>query len=113
MIAKTVAAALGFSRRGRGNPFRAMADAEHELMIAFEVYQTQTANCVGNDGRSTHDWRSIFADAARTHAARCAQCRRTPSWQTVERFWRKHARAVIPPHLIDQSLSQKIDDILR
>jgi hypothetical protein len=113
-IAKAVAIALGF-RPGRVNPFEVHRHTEHELMLAFAVYETHAANW-GDQQRgraSAHDWRTIFQDAARRHHATCDQCKRLPSWQTMERYWRKHALTVIPPHLIDAAQSHKVADILR
>ena len=114
-IAPAVAAALGFSGRGRTNPFKAIEQATHELQIAFDVYQCHTRNRANHQRglEPTHDWTTVFQDAARSHKQRCEWCRRTPSVKTVERYWRMHALDVIPPRLIARAKSHKIDDILR
>jgi hypothetical protein len=115
VIARAVAAALGFRRRGRSNPFRDVNQAAHELMIASDVYTTHTMNWSrqrqGVEG--THDWDSVYRDAAILHHQHCEDCVRVPSTGTVERYWRKHALSVIPPHLIKHANSTKIDDILK
>lgn len=89
-IAQVLAQALEF-RRGRAtgarNPLMAMADTEHEIMIAFEVYQ----QCVA--GHSKED--SAFQRVTETHPAACAhprKCRKI-SRSTVRAYWKKHAAA--------------------
>jgi hypothetical protein len=113
-IAPTIARIV-FPRRGRTNPFDAIPADVHELLIAFHVYECHTRNRHAHrEGREgTADWTIIFQEAAREHLRQCDRCRRAPSTKTIERYWRKHALSVIPPHLVARARSRKIDDILR
>ena len=107
-IHRAVAGALGFNRRGRSNPFDAIKQHGHEVMMAYHVYQTYKRN----RKNYTHAWATVFRDAADWHHQRCVLARCRSSAKTMERYWYKHALTVIPPHLIDRAPSRTIDQIL-
>jgi hypothetical protein len=93
---------------GRGaNPFHAITQPSHELMVAHEVYLYQ------GDHRH-YSWSAIFKDVAAEHSRTCDDgCKKPMTVATVKRYWYRHALSVIPPHIIKRALSQKLDDILR
>jgi hypothetical protein len=108
---RAVARAVGFKGGPRFNPFRRMADLEHEVGVAQDVYRYFNANqyYMGQG----MNWAAVFADVAAAHPANCDQCRIRISAGTVKRYWYKHALTVIPRRLVDRAKSHKLDDILR
>ena len=113
-VAKAVASAVGLTCRGRSNPFTEWNRKGHELGIAMDVYlcdgekwlDQRTRGVVGNK------WKAICEAGAERHNKTCA-CGRPIGWKTAERYFRLHAKAIIPPHLQLRSKSQKVADILR
>jgi hypothetical protein len=116
-VAKAVASAVGLECRGGYNPFdwsRGWARTQHETMIAISVfwcYCTSLAKQPHGVSR-LHDLKTIYKDGAVAHNQACG-CGRSISWKTAERYFRKHAKVVIPADLQRDSKSQKISDILR
>lgn len=105
-IDRAIAAALGFSYRGRQNPFSAPTQKARDIVIAFDVYSAHTKNWSnqrkGLEG--TQKWDAIFASVATSHGI---------SVPTVKRCWYTHARHVIPRHLLNSSAtSKKVADFL-
>ena len=113
-IDRAVARAVGLAGRGRFNPFNELARPGHELLIAHEVYREQTRNRTNQSlGQSpTHSWSAIFEDVARRHSETCDECKGV-NRGTVKAYWYKHAKDVIPKHLVKEAGSKKLDDILR
>ena len=85
-------------RKGRVNPFVEISRASRDFSIACAVYQCQTTN-------RHYSWRAVYEEVADEYGI---------GWKTVERLWRRHAREVIPPHILDKSpKTKKVADILR
>ncbi len=114
-LAVAVYQAVGFEPRGRANPFKELGKAGHEIGVAYEVFQLHEKNrreqLNGTAGVGTYDWKTIFKLTAAEHRRKC-DCAGM-GWKTVERYWRLHALAVIPPALVKKARSQKLDAILR
>lgn len=118
-ISAALASALEFrnGRTGAANPFTKITEDSHELMIAFEVYDSHTRNWwnqrEGLLREGTKDWGTVFKEVAAAHPSSCTAGCRQISVATVKRCWYQHALKVIPPHLVKQAQSNKLDDILR
>ena len=84
------------------------------MSIALRVYRHQTANRRRHaEGKGAEfSWAAIFEDVAQEHNERC-NCKKRLGAGTVKTLWYENALSVIPPHLVEQSKSKKLDDILR
>jgi hypothetical protein len=102
-VAKAVASAVGLDCRGRYNPFDPFNGwwrAGHELLIACHVYSCHADNWSNKEERKVvgDDWKTICEAGAQRHNTTC-DCGRSISWKTAERYFRQHAKSVVPEHL--------------
>ena len=102
-VAKAVASAVGLECRGRHNPFDPFNGCwrqGHEILIAWRVYSCCADNWSNRQERDVvgDDWKTICEAGAQRHDTTC-ECGRRIGWTTADRYFRQHAKSVVPSHL--------------
>ena len=102
-VAKAVASAVGLECRGRHNPFDPFNGCwrqGHETLIAWRVYSRCADNWSNRQERDVvgDDWKTICEAGAQRHNTNC-ECGRRIGWTTADRYFRQHAKSVVPSHV--------------